>query len=1788
MFNRLKSVQTKSVIISIAAIAVGAVAIAYLSTMSNEDKVVDSLVATSHNEDIHSENKAPSRQFDPDVIPTTGSERTSPIRVNQVVENTNQFPAKKRIIKRTEPVWPRIANQEMEQTATKLEKLPVRLGETSNSNEKVAFADDSASTDLKIKPPPKTRMQRKAARGSHPDKSVEFRNLQMRDEKGKIPLDGMYKAKLQMDQMRLAQTNSAAASKKPDGTDVAGLTSLPWTWLGPGNIGGRTRSIAIHPTDPNRIWLGSVSGGIWYTNNAGASWSPVDDFMANLAVSSLIIDPTNPNIMYAGTGESFAASFSREGEQFAPDGLRGDGIFKTTDGGTSWIQLPRTRTSDPTVCSSGGPVCPWSYVNRIAISPDGSTLLAATINGLHRSTDGGVSWVRSTIAGLVTNVQDVDFHPTDSLSAIASGPNNISYSTDGGTNFLASTGSFAGRVEVAYAQSNPLIVYASVDVPTGTAANPSAGAVFQSSDGGQSFIRLAPTSPVDFLGSQGFYDNVIWINPQDPTHIIVGGIALNASTDGGNTWTIIADGANSSAHADHHIIVAHPAFDNVTNKTVYFGNDGGIYRADDVSTVSRTSGWTNLNNSLGITQFYGGAVNSAGVFIGGTQDNGTLRYTGNPLAWTSMYGGDGGFSAADPTDSNYFYAEYIFLGILRSTDGGASSSYIYCDPLVTLPGGQVNPNGGACVSPSTGITDAFNGANFIAPFILDPNDPNSMLAGGLSLWRSGDIKAVGLPSWVSIKPPVLIPQPAPAPPAQNPISAIAVSRNSSDLIVVGHNDGQVFLSTNGTTSAPTWTKIDSGLPSRFVTRLVIDDSKAPSLIYAAFGGFSDDNVYRSSDLGVTWTDISGEGTFGLPSVPIRVLTISPANSKFLYVGTEVGIFASEDGGATWRLPQSGPANVSVDDLLWSDGFLVAVTHGRGFFKTSSGVFDLPTCTADPDCSCAGEWSCPCNWGSGVPNETTDVFIACPIIIDSNFARARNITIENDMRLNNGHGLSIAEEMVNRGQISAGPNGQFSRGGINAGTLGNFRPAGLTTTAGIIDVGNVTTAGKVINSGLMSVDNDLSVRDVTLTRQSTLTAKRILASGDLINNSTTAITVEQIFVEGSIHNDGAMNATIGLGLDLGVTGSVPRPHTFSGLGSWNFGTFLLPSGHTVTLANGIRFGGGQFINRGTFNIQNNTFEFSGSKFDNFEASVLGNGIVTLKPITGVNLQFNSSPGTLIPAIFTPELRITEGIVETPASTVIDGQIIINKGATLALNQTVFIANDRVNLDGTLTTIGNPANGAATFVMNGPLFWNNGSVTQGSHPNFTFRFNNTNTPRTIDIRGNGTWDARVIQIGSSLSVPTTVNIRDSVIFGGNQFLVNGPLNLLENDLIYTGATVSQAAPVSGTGSFTLRPSTGGVTMAQVGGARPFSPKLVIDGTGATATLNSTFLDGDLHVMPGNALRYSNLTVRGDATIDGSINEPGPTFFTFTGPRFSNNGSVNARMFFNSSSGTELSGTGSWTGTTSLLNLGAASFLTLQNDVTYSGTTIIVGGPEGRIFTGGHTLSMPCTTALQGTGEIFGSVRRTSLSSCPGASYSFGNPFTTVQFTSGTPPSELTCHILSGPPIGFSNAVHRTYIISPFGGNNYTANLRLHYLDSELNGNAESTLQLWRSDGTSWAARGVTSRSSTDNWVEYTGVSEFSPWAISGQLGPTAAGVGVSGQVRNAGGMGISGALVTITAKDGSVRQTRSNNFGYYRFENVLSGQSYIISVVAKSYVFAKPTVVISVFDEFTNVDFISEPL
>lgn len=676
---------------------------------------------------------------------------------------------------------------------------------------------------------------------------------------------------------------------------AAGLQPNRWEPLGPSNVAGRVRTLAFDPRSARRLFAGTASGGLWISDDAGASWRANNDFLPNLSVSTLAFEAGNPEVMYLGTGEASA-------------GLVGVGAFKSVDGGDTWRHLAPTNPD-------GNP--DWRFVNRLAAHPSRpGVLLAAVTNtsfttgAIYRSSDGGQSWAR--VSG--QKALDIAFDPNDPGNAVAGLDNgHVAYSRDGGASWTLtaplvpspSGRQSTARVEIAFARSRPGLVYASVDNAKGE--------VWRSTDSGATWQLLA--SP-GHLGDQGDYDNAIWADPYDENHVVVAGLDIYRSVDAGLSFARVSDWrhAPASPHADHHALVSPPDYD-PASPVLYNGNDGGVYRTLDLRTVTDApagNGWSNMNAGLAVTQFYSGAGRTAagGRIVGGTQDNGSLLLQQN--TWRPVRGGDGGYVAVDPRSDATTYGEYVYLALHRSTHG-QPSTYI-CNGIT-----EGLPDEGSARFCGAGATKK---ANFIAPFILDPNDPDRMLAGAASLWVSDDARAAS-PAWRTIK--------APSPVEENYINAIAVAEGDGNRIWVGHNNGEVWRTSDGLSASPSWSRVGEGaLPARRVQRIFVDRDD-PRRVIVAVTGFVADNLWQSTDGGASWRSITGN----LPHAPIFDVKRHPREAGWLYVATSVGVFTTEDGGATWSTTNEGPANIRVRELFWiDDATLGAATYGRGMYKVA--------------------------------------------------------------------------------------------------------------------------------------------------------------------------------------------------------------------------------------------------------------------------------------------------------------------------------------------------------------------------------------------------------------------------------------------------------------------------------------------------------------------------------------------------------------------------------------------------------------------------------------------------------------------------------------------------------------------------------------------------------------------------------------------------------------------------------------------------------------------------------------
>ncbi len=531
-----------------------------------------------------------------------------------------------------------------------------------------------------------------------------------------------------------------------------------WINLGPFTIPegrgykglGRLNAIAFDPVDPNIIWVGSPSGGLWKTTTNGGSWTSSTQDLPSLGVSAILIDHHNPDILFIGTGDRDA------GDAY------GIGVYRSTDGGGSW---------EPWKNGMGDRV-----VGRLIQHPANHlVILAATNNGVYRTNDGGANWTR-TQAG---DFKDIVFKPNDPTIVYAAGGGSFFRSTDTGQSFTMITSGLPGssRAAIAVTPANPTYVY--VILTNGDSFK----GLYRSTDSGQNFTTRS-TSPNIMSwgcnggdGGQAWYDLDIAADPTNSDIIFAGGVNCFKSASGGTTWNISShwwgDCGVPAVHADLHVLEYNPL-----NNRLYAGNDGGIYYTDN-----QGANWTLISNGLPISQVYkiGQSATVRNKTVNGYQDNGSSTYMGNH--WRFIMGGDGMECAVDPIDANYSYGTIYYGHIERQYQNTSN--------------GTVAENG-------------FNGINesgaWVTPFILDQHNPNIMFVGYKNVWRSFNVKA---PSsqivWQKISDQL-------AGSNSQDMRVLEQSPVNSDILYAARYDNKLFRTDNSMATSPLWYNLTGLLP----------------------------------------------------------------------------------------------------------------------------------------------------------------------------------------------------------------------------------------------------------------------------------------------------------------------------------------------------------------------------------------------------------------------------------------------------------------------------------------------------------------------------------------------------------------------------------------------------------------------------------------------------------------------------------------------------------------------------------------------------------------------------------------------------------------------------------------------------------------------------------------------------------------------------------------------------------------------------------------------------------------
>lgn len=677
-----------------------------------------------------------------------------------------------------------------------------------------------------------------------------------------------------------------------------------WTWIpvGPTNIAGRIRAVLVDPRNPQTVYIGSAGGGIWKSTNEGVTWRAMSDFLPNLRINCIAMHPTNSNILLAGNGEGWV--YWQGGYMY------GKGIYRTDDTGETWYPIPSTvQPGDKK----------FEYVFDVTFDPfNPTTILAATNNGIYRSTDDGTTWARRYPTVSSRRALQIIFSKTvQGLAYAAMNEMGVYKSTDAGLSWAdISTGKINAsnfdRIQIAVAPSNSNIVIASY-IDAGSSET--CIGVWKTTDGGTNWTKIStPTNEWTndtYVGAQGSYNNILAFHPTDPNKVFAGGIDIYQSNNGGNAWGRISNAYTPSSlpfvHPDHHAI----AFNPVNPRIMYFGHDGGIDR-----TANGGGGFEPRTTGLSITQFHSVAPHpTSDRVIGGTIDNGNLSME-QPGIFKDVTGGDGGQTIIDFVSPNYVYAEIYFLTFYRSTIGGASPG-TFARAMSGIPPAPV----GHPQYPGTS-----DRVSFFAPFQIDPNNNAILYAGTYRLYKTTD----HADSWTPISGDLA---------AGGVITSIAISKPDSKVIYTGSNNSNMTVTTDGGSS---WSTIRTGLPNRYVTDIAVDYSN-PATAYVTFSGFQTGHIYRTSNYGNSWENISGIGTQALPDVPLNTVIIYPLHPNKIIVGSDVGAFETIDGGANWYPINSGMGNVTVADLrLRPDGTLFAATHGRGIFRSSYSLLDTQT------------------------------------------------------------------------------------------------------------------------------------------------------------------------------------------------------------------------------------------------------------------------------------------------------------------------------------------------------------------------------------------------------------------------------------------------------------------------------------------------------------------------------------------------------------------------------------------------------------------------------------------------------------------------------------------------------------------------------------------------------------------------------------------------------------------------------------------------------------------------------
>lgn len=709
----------------------------------------------------------------------------------------------------------------------------------------------------------------------------------------------------------------SAEIREPEETPKTPFDHLEWRNIGPVNMTGRVTDVEGVPGDPNVIWVGAASGGVWKSTNGGHSFKPVFDDQDIASIGDLALAPSNPDVVYVGTGEAN----TRNSVSY------GNGVYRTTDGGETWthLGLEGTRHISRIVVSPSDP-------NKVWVGAVGHIFGPHEERGVFRTEDGGATWEKVLYLDERHGASDLDLDaknpnilfaglwyfdrkPWNHTSGSEEG--GVYRSVDGGTTWNKVTEGLPklmGRIGVKIAPSNPEVVY--------VIAESNEGVLFRSDDRGRTFRQVSDNVS---LVSRGLYYTDMRVDPTDENHVFAISSRLFRSIDGGKNF----DRISRATHGDYHSLWIDPE----DPRRIWQGQDGGIAVSYDRGTT-----WDAIRN-IPIGQFYQVFHDDRKPFYylgGGLQDNGTWygpsRTRGSGILtdhWRTISGGDAYFVVPHPTQEQLFLTEYQGGGILR-TDFKA---HVQID---VNPQPRRNDGG-----PVGELTYRFN---WNAPIILSPHDPSKVYFAGNVVFQTSDFGD----TWKKISGDLTTNDPEKIGEAGGPvwyenttaeyhctIISFAESPAEAGVLWAGTDDGNLQISRDGGGS---WTNVIRNVPEipKFSPVSHIEPSRhGGGVAYASFDRHMFDDpaphIFKTMDYGATWKRLSADFE---PASYVWVVREDPKNPDLVYAGTELGLFVSHNGGTGWRrLRLANLPTVAIHDILIHPGEndLILGTHGRAIW-----------------------------------------------------------------------------------------------------------------------------------------------------------------------------------------------------------------------------------------------------------------------------------------------------------------------------------------------------------------------------------------------------------------------------------------------------------------------------------------------------------------------------------------------------------------------------------------------------------------------------------------------------------------------------------------------------------------------------------------------------------------------------------------------------------------------------------------------------------------------------------------